>query len=158
MLRNETVIDGTGAPPLHDSVITIRDGLIVAIGAGSQITLTGAGRVVDLRRGTVLPGIVDAHVHTAGVDPTPGRLERLWLQQGVTALCDMGSPPDLLNGRTRPAAQASHIPEMVFSGPIITAPGGYPVPVWGAAMAYQVDSVEAARQAAAALLDEKAAC
>ena len=154
VLRNATVIDGTGAPPLRDGVIAIRDGLIVAIGSGSRLELPGAGRVVDLRKETVLPGIVDGHVHTAGIDLNPERLERLWLQQGVTALCDMGSPLDLLGGRSRLAAQGYHAPEMVFSGPIITAPGGYPVPIWGAEMAYQVDGVEAARQAAGALLDE----
>ncbi|OJF13054.1 amidohydrolase family protein [Couchioplanes caeruleus] len=64
--------------------------------------------------GTVLPGLGDAHVHSALVD-----LETL-RAGGLAWVWDLGGEPGSL------AALAGRHPWMRFAGPFLTAPGGYP--------------------------------
>jgi len=58
VIRNGTIIDGTGAEPFEADV-AISDGLISEIGA---ITATGAEEI-DARDRLVIPGFVDVHTH-----------------------------------------------------------------------------------------------
>jgi len=58
VIRNGTVVDGTGAEPFEADV-AISDGLISEIGA---ITATGAEEI-DARDRLVIPGFVDVHTH-----------------------------------------------------------------------------------------------
>ena len=58
VIRNGTIIDGTGAEPFEADV-AITDGLISEIGA---ITATGAEEI-DARDRLVIPGFVDVHTH-----------------------------------------------------------------------------------------------
>src|SRR5438094_6606944 len=58
VIRNGTVIDGTGAPG-YDADVAIENGQIAAIGKG-----LGAGtREIDARGQVVSPGFIDAHTH-----------------------------------------------------------------------------------------------
>jgi N-acyl-D-amino-acid deacylase len=61
IIRNGTVIDGTGAEP-READIAVRDGRIAAIGP-----IAGAGREeIDARGMAVTPGFVDIHTHYDG--------------------------------------------------------------------------------------------
>jgi imidazolonepropionase-like amidohydrolase len=63
VVRCGTLIDGTGADPAGDALLVIREGRIVEVRrAGAGDTPRGA-RVVDAGGLTVLPGLIDAHVH-----------------------------------------------------------------------------------------------
>lgn len=62
-LKAGTLIDGTGAPPLHDVTVLVEAGRIASLENGGRIP-PGA-EVVNLANATVLPGFVDAHVHLA---------------------------------------------------------------------------------------------
>ncbi len=60
-----TLIDGTGHDPRHHVQITISGDTITAIADGHDFP---AGRsVVDARHLTVMPGLIDSHVHLAMV-------------------------------------------------------------------------------------------
>lgn len=61
VLRCGQLIDGTGAPPRKDAVVILDDGRIAAVG-GPELE-AGAENVLDLSNRTVLPGLIDAHVH-----------------------------------------------------------------------------------------------
>lgn len=64
LVRNGTLIDGTGAPPLADAAILIQGNRIVAVGPAQQMILPDAElQVIDAWGGTILPGLIDTHVH-----------------------------------------------------------------------------------------------
>jgi imidazolonepropionase-like amidohydrolase len=96
--------------------------------------------VLDRPAGTLLPGLIDAHVHLAA-DSGPGALDRLpelsdddvartieqslriQLATGVTAVRDLGDMGwSVLDWRARPVAG---LPTVVASGPPITSRGGH---------------------------------
>ena len=69
LIRNARLIDGTGAPPRTGVAILVRDSRIAAIApdlAAPDSPLLDAGGA------TVLPGLIDAHVHL-GVVPGSGQ-------------------------------------------------------------------------------------
>jgi imidazolonepropionase-like amidohydrolase len=64
MLTHVRVIDGTGAAPLEDQTLTIRDGKIAAIGPSAAASAPAADvPVIDLTGRTVFPGLVGMHDH-----------------------------------------------------------------------------------------------
>src|SRR5262245_60490203 len=65
-LRAGTLLDGRGGRRTGIDLV-IRDGRLAAVGGPAQ------GRVVDLSRLTVLPGLIDTHVHIGSHIDTDGR-------------------------------------------------------------------------------------
>lgn len=63
LIRNGLLIDGNGGGPEKDSVVVFEDERIVYVGAEDGFTATGDEAVVDAQGGTILPGIIDTHVH-----------------------------------------------------------------------------------------------
>ncbi|MBN2059656.1 MAG: amidohydrolase family protein [Deltaproteobacteria bacterium] len=57
-------IDGTGGPILPGGVLEIREGIIVSLSRVESCDLNDHN-VIDLTRCTILPGLVDCHVHLA---------------------------------------------------------------------------------------------
>jgi imidazolonepropionase-like amidohydrolase len=66
ILKNITLIDGTGHAPLQDAVLAIRDAKIAYAGPSSGWSGTEEASVLDLGGQFVLPGLIDAHVHLSG--------------------------------------------------------------------------------------------
>ena len=58
-----TLMDGTGADPVTDSVVVIQGERIVAVGPRSEVNVPRGARVVDARGKCIIPGLIDAHVH-----------------------------------------------------------------------------------------------
>lgn len=57
------LIDGSGGPPLHDAVVLVRGDRIVAVGDEDDTPVPAGARVVDANGFTVMPGLIDTHVH-----------------------------------------------------------------------------------------------
>ncbi len=57
------VFDGSGADPIADGVVLIEDDRIAAVGPARSIPLPPSATRLDASGCTVLPGIVDCHVH-----------------------------------------------------------------------------------------------
>ncbi len=79
LIRNGTLVDGTGAAPVRADV-GIRAGRIEAMG---DLAAATAGREIDATGLVVAPGFVDTHTHTEGVllaDPQHAN----GIRQGIT--------------------------------------------------------------------------
>ncbi len=60
-IRFGALVNATGRP-VRDAVVVIQADTIVRVGRGSSAIPTGA-RVIDLRRYTAIPGMIDVHTH-----------------------------------------------------------------------------------------------
>ena len=58
-----TLIDGSGRDPVKNATVVIEDERIVAAGPGSSVAVPKGAQVLDAAGRTVLPGIIDCHVH-----------------------------------------------------------------------------------------------
>jgi imidazolonepropionase-like amidohydrolase len=94
-------------------------------------------KTLDLGDATILPGFIEPHAHSlrAGVPSD------VVLRHGITTIRDLGGPLRAMSG-----GEGSL--RLLTSGPILTAPGGYPIPAFGEGdLARAVDSEESGRAA-----------
>ena len=63
LIHNGTLIDGTGADPISDGAVLIEVDRIQAVGSLSDINVPDDAERIDAGGGTILPGLIDAHVH-----------------------------------------------------------------------------------------------
>ena len=67
VLKNITLIDGTGRDLVEDAVIVIREGKILYVrSASGWKEAEGDAIIFDLQGQYVLPGLIDTHVHLSG--------------------------------------------------------------------------------------------
>jgi len=84
---NARVIDGTGSPPLLGGAIVIQDGRLSAVSLASDLQLPEGARVIDAAGKTVMPGIIDCHMHlTPILDLPPDPRVHLRLGYGAIAM------------------------------------------------------------------------
>lgn len=80
------LIDRPGRPPRGASTIVVDNGRIVAVRSGYQSPPDPRARVIDLKAKTVLPGLIDSHVHlTSDTGGVAGQLERVTLSPAAQA-------------------------------------------------------------------------
>jgi imidazolonepropionase-like amidohydrolase len=152
VIANGTVIDGTGAAPIADGVVVIEGDRIASVGRAAGYAIPSDVATIDAKGGTILPGIINAHVHGA----SNAAVRRVYfLLKGVTSVCDMGSPL-----KQMPAFAGDHVKGPAArgfrSGPMITVHGGYPDIVWHFDLNYEVATPDEARSAVADLVDRGA--
>jgi predicted amidohydrolase YtcJ len=58
-----TLIDGTGRPPIRDSIVVIEGEYISAAGERSVVEVPAGTEIVDITGMTLIPGLIDAHLH-----------------------------------------------------------------------------------------------
>lgn len=62
-LKGASMIDGNGGPPLKDPVIVLEGKRIKKIGTAQTIDIPPDANVIDCSKYTLLPGMIDLHVH-----------------------------------------------------------------------------------------------
>lgn len=103
------IVDGTGADPIEDGALLIEGERIVAVGKRDHARIPRGAVVVEADGATVLPGLIDCHVHLCGqwgYDLLRGLLTppslsllyavpncRVTLEGGVTTVRDAGGTP-----------------------------------------------------------------
>jgi imidazolonepropionase-like amidohydrolase len=107
-ITNGTVIDGRGNDPLDDAVVLIEGERITAVGPGGKAAIPREATVIDAAGGSILPGLIDTHVHFMMEYPevlrgllTPPSLHlfqtiprmRATLEAGITTVRDAGGAP-----------------------------------------------------------------
>ncbi|MGE0543025.1 MAG: amidohydrolase family protein [Dehalococcoidia bacterium] len=119
-----TLLDGTGAPPLPDATVLVRDGRIEFAGPSARIDGAGGRTEIDGRRRWLLPGLVDMHVHVdnCGAESLP-----LWLANGITTIRDIGGNVDAQVALRADLAAGTRVgPRLFTHGPMIDgAPSGF---------------------------------
>jgi len=63
VVQGGRLIDGTGRPPIENSVIVIQAGKIQAVGRSGEVSIPADAQVIDVKGKTVLPGFIDGHGH-----------------------------------------------------------------------------------------------
>ncbi|MEA2562037.1 MAG: hypothetical protein QOH06_3541 [Acidobacteriota bacterium] len=143
-LTGATLVDGTGAPPVPDAVVILRDGKIDCAGPRSSCPIPQGIDTVDLRGHWITPGLIDAHVHfsqtgwadgrpdsvdvrdrhpyedvMADLRNRPERFGRSLLCSGVTAAFDMGGYPWTISLPER-FETATDVPRVAAAGPLLS--------------------------------------
>ena len=62
-IKGGKLIDGTGRPPIENSVILIESGRFKAVGNAREVPIPPDAEVVDVSGRTVMPGFMDGHGH-----------------------------------------------------------------------------------------------
>lgn len=81
----ETLIDGTGAPPHGPGAVLVEGDRIVAVGPAARASAPPHARVVGLPGCTILPGLIDAHLHLDGWR-TLNRTDWVLMDDGLRAI------------------------------------------------------------------------
>src|SRR5262245_29094239 len=63
LLRGGTVYKGFGSEAIENGFVEIVDGKIGSVGAVRDLPSTFDGEVIDTSGNTVVPGVIDAHMH-----------------------------------------------------------------------------------------------
>lgn len=66
LLKGGKLIDGTGADALPNSALLIKGSVIESVGKAEDVVCPGETDVIDVTGQTVMPGIIDAHIHMFG--------------------------------------------------------------------------------------------
>ncbi|MDP2315828.1 MAG: amidohydrolase family protein [Pseudomonadota bacterium] len=136
LLTHARLWDGTGAPVRTDVDVLVHDDRIVAVGPG--LVAPEGARVLDVAGGTVMPGLIDAHVHLSLSPGAAWRKDtpeeeaallrhhlRAYLACGVTTILDPAVLPDA-HLRIRVAlTSGAPGPTYLALGAPFSPPGGY---------------------------------
>ncbi len=143
LLRADRVFDGYD---LHNNAeVLIKGRKIVQVGAKNS--LQGCSKKMDLGNATIMPGFIESHAHITFQNVRKDTV----LEHGITTVQDTGGPiiaPEGGYGKLR----------LLSTGPILQAPGGYPLNIFGGTggydqVGYPVGTVEEARAAVQHLVD-----
>jgi imidazolonepropionase-like amidohydrolase len=116
---------------LDHALILVRGDRIESVGPAAQVKIPEGARVVDLSSLTVLPGLIDAHVHLAWGLPEPGKPlpgteeAKATLLAGFTTVRNPGSTGKAdLTLRDAIEGGAVRGPRILAAGAALGAPGG----------------------------------
>jgi imidazolonepropionase-like amidohydrolase len=155
------LLDGYEAEPIHHAVVVVDGARIVAAGPRHSTPVPASAAVIDIGGRTLMPGLIDAHVHVDLIGH--GDYERYYrflrgserlhevmpiaakqmLRAGVTSAIDLGTPFEILELRSRIDRGEIPGPRLTVSGPWITR-----VYLEGVPNSYQI-MIDSPREAAA---------
>ncbi len=139
VVRAARLFDGDGEGLVEHPWIAFGGGTIAAVGSGAECP---DGTMIDLPDVTLLPGLIDSHVHLAfdaSIDPVAGLAERdddavlaamiiaarRATQAGITTVRDLGDRGYLALVLRAAAESDPTLPTIVAAGPPITTPLGH---------------------------------
>lgn len=133
------LLDGYEAPPIHHAAVVIEGDRITAVGPAREVQIPRDARIIDTSGRTMLPGLIDLHVHLMILGH--GEYSDWWpilerrkqevmaiaakqlLMAGLTSAVDLGAPLEILQVRDRINGGEIPGPRLFVSGPWITRAG-----------------------------------
>lgn len=116
-IRSVTVIPATGAAPLQEMTVLVRDDRIAALGPAALVDLPPGARVINGSGKFLLPGFVELHAH---LSKTRASALGLFVANGVTTLRDMGGDHEELLRWRRDVREGKRIgPRILMAGPFL---------------------------------------
>jgi hypothetical protein len=88
VIEGGTLIDGTGRPPIENSVIVIEGGRFKAVGRRGEVTVPAGAQTINVGGKTVLPGLIDGHCHWEAF------WGELYLHLGITTCVEIETQQD----------------------------------------------------------------
>ena len=88
LIRNASILDGTGAPPRGPADVLIEKGRIARIAPAGSIRAGRDAETVNAEGRVLMPGLIDLHVHNGLSTLVP--LSQVY--HGITTVRDMGGP------------------------------------------------------------------
>jgi len=141
VIKNVTLIDGTGSAPAADATIIVVNGVFVRIAAGETArTLRPPpdAKIIDAHGKFLVPGLMDMHIHLLGggarrdssaqsdkpVDPDTGlRTLQGYLYYDFTSVYDAGNNPEfILSLRERERRTEIISPRIFATGQLLSYP------------------------------------
>ncbi|MEP6995185.1 MAG: hypothetical protein ABI968_11735, partial [Acidobacteriota bacterium] len=122
-LRGATLIDGTGAAPISDSLLVVSGGRVVSVGPASPAALSAlpAGtKMLPAQGKWIVPGLIDAHVHAESDEDL-----KTMLRWGVTSVRLMAEDVAAAERLAKASGTRRDIPEVFPAAPIFTCRGGW---------------------------------
>ncbi|WP_437965049.1 amidohydrolase family protein [Sorangium sp. So ce260] len=136
VLKGGTVFDGSRAARATVVIEGDRVRQVVLGDVALGGVEAGGGEVVDVAGKTVLPGLIDLHVHSLSVAGPQGYYDeelhledhtKAMLRAGVTSYLDLGSSQRVIfEQRARIDAGELLAPQLFAAGPLLTPTGGHP--------------------------------
>jgi imidazolonepropionase-like amidohydrolase len=136
-LRGAKVVTGKAREVIDNGIVEIVDGRIGRIGAAAGFALPTGAMSLDLDRHTILPGLIDSHIHIFH-EPQLMRLSEsaaaLWganyvqsaLRAGVTTIRDLGAQTPAVHGLKQALKGGYAVgPRLLASGRAICITGGH---------------------------------
>ncbi len=138
LIHNGTVIDGNGGLPISNGAVLVEDNRIVAVDRAGRIGQPDGATSIDARGGTIMPGLIDTHVHVMfeQIDilrmlNTPFSLRfynaakhlRTTLEAGITSVRDAGGAD--LGVKTAVEQGLISGPRMQISTAVLSITGGH---------------------------------
>lgn len=119
-LTGARLIDGSGADPVDESVVIIKNNIIQDVGRKGEIKIPDDAQIQDVTGLTLLPGLIDAHYHNDHSIDVPA----LFLSKGITSVRDPGAWNDIYDSAR---ISGKPIPRLFLTGPHIDMyPPAYP--------------------------------
>jgi imidazolonepropionase-like amidohydrolase len=128
-----TVIDGTGAAPIPNAVMLVRNQRIVSLGPAQAVDVPEGTQRIDVTGKTIVPGLINAHGHvgsadgfetgpTVNTDANVARQLALYARYGVTTVVSLGDDSEA-GFRARSANSNTSIvrTRLYVAGPVVTA-------------------------------------
>ena len=69
VIKAGVLIDGKGGEPQRDVAVLVEEGRIAAVGRAHELQVPAGAQVVEAPGGTLLPGLIDCHVHIMSHSP-----------------------------------------------------------------------------------------
>jgi imidazolonepropionase-like amidohydrolase len=124
---NGRLIDGNGGAPVDGATVLVDGTLIRAAGARDVVAVPDGAAVIDVRGRTIMPGMMDLHVHLGGGAYRPVALLAKFLAAGFTTIGHVAGNQPHVTVPLRQAIEDGTLPwcARLIAGAVVTGTNGH---------------------------------